>query len=327
MSAVNRKDALRPAPDYFAILGLGEDASQDEIEARYQALSEHLASEAVPSSLREWAAVQATLLDEAYAVLADPDQRAALRSVRAAPAPAPVAEAAAASAPQAEAQPSRRDRAASAAAPAPLEPGLRIRLPLRPGTGRLLLGLVLGLAALGVFLLLRSGLPGGGGGGATPAADQSGQIVPLDTARVAELMATIQQDPNNAEALFELGESFFLATEWQPAIDWFTRLVAIDPNNVHARTDIGTANFNLGRSEEAKAAWAAALAIAPSDVQLHFNMGFLYANAEPRDLDGARKEWQTVLDLAPGSDLANTAQVHLDSLSAQPAAEATPAAP
>ena len=100
--------------------------------------------------------------------------------------------------------------------------------------------------------------------------------------------------------------------------------MAIDPNNVHARTDIGTSNFNLGNTEEAKAAWLAALDLAPEDVQLHYNMGFLYANAEPRDLDAAKKEWQLVMDLAPGSDLANIVQVHLEGLSAETPAEPTP---
>src|SRR3990172_10288758 len=79
--------------NYFSLLGIGEDAGQDEIEARYQALSEYLASATIPASLREWAQKQSKLVDEAYAVLSDPDQRAAAKGAKtsapAKPQPAP----------------------------------------------------------------------------------------------------------------------------------------------------------------------------------------------------------------------------------------------
>src|SRR3990172_5294717 len=80
--------------NYFSFLGISEDASQDEIEARYQALPQYLASTTIPPALREWAEKQAKLVDEAYAVLSDPEQRAAARGARAPasakPEPAPM---------------------------------------------------------------------------------------------------------------------------------------------------------------------------------------------------------------------------------------------
>ncbi|MDP2675649.1 MAG: DnaJ domain-containing protein, partial [Dehalococcoidia bacterium] len=69
--------------NYFSLLGISEDASQDELEARYQALSQYLASTTIPLALREWAEKQAKLVDEAYAVLSDPEQRAAARGAKA----------------------------------------------------------------------------------------------------------------------------------------------------------------------------------------------------------------------------------------------------
>src|SRR3970282_786429 len=61
---------------YFSLLGISEDAGQEELEARYQELAEYLASPNLPANMRDWAAKQATLVDEAYAVLADPEPRA-----------------------------------------------------------------------------------------------------------------------------------------------------------------------------------------------------------------------------------------------------------
>jgi cytochrome c-type biogenesis protein CcmH/NrfG len=194
----------------------------------------------------------------------------------------------------------------------------------------LVFGAVLGLVALGAVVLFQVGLPGNGGAEEAPPADQAGDIVPLDTERIAELTAAVEADPNNLEALFELGESYFQAGEWQSAIDWFSKLVAIEPNNVHALTDIGTSNYNLGFAAEAKAAWLKALEFDPNDAQVHYNLGFLYANSEPQDLAAAIEEWQKVVELAPDSNLAQTVQVHLEGLAnstPEASPEASPAAP
>jgi curved DNA-binding protein CbpA len=64
--------------DYYALLGVSRDASLDEIEGRYRELTEHMASGAVPPTLRDWANRETALLDEAFAVLSDPDRRARL---------------------------------------------------------------------------------------------------------------------------------------------------------------------------------------------------------------------------------------------------------
>jgi len=303
--------------NYFSLLGISEDASQDELEARYQALSQYLASTSVPPALREWAEKQAKLVDEAYAVLSDPEQRAAAKGAKesavAKPEPAP-AETPPAAAPEAAGS----DQKAGASA----------RFASSYQWRSLAIGAIGGLIVLAVVLVARSGLPGGGDGndGAAATPDANG-FIPVDTARVAELMKSVQADPNNPETLFELGEIFFQAGEWQPTIDWFTKLVAVDPTNVHALTDIGTSQYNLGSTEDAKATWLKVNEIAPDDPQIHYNLGFLYANAEPPDLEAAKKEWGLVLELAPGSDLAQTVQVHMDGLTGQATPQATPTPP
>lgn len=303
--------------DYYALLGVSQDASLDEIEGRYREISEHMASPAMPPSLREWARRETALLDEAYAVLSDPERRAGLTLT-----PAPAAHAAAAPA-AAQPQPAPRTAGESHAPPERPASALKALFNGVPWT-LAALGAALGIVVL-AFLLGGRDILSGRGSDDTSAAQQTDQIG-IDTARVSELVGLVQEDPNNLEALFELGETYFLGEEWQAAIDWFTRVLALDPGNVHALTDVGTSNFNLGRPEEARTAWLAGLAAAPDDPQLHYNMGFLYANVEPVDFQSAMAEWQKVVDLSPGSDLAATAQVHLDSLVAQADAGTTPAA-
>lgn len=312
---------------YLRVLGVSEDAAQDEIEARYRELSAFLTSASVPHSLREWAAEQAACIDEAYAVLSDPQRCEALAAETGASAPFRTPQKAPEAAsppgqspsPRASGGPQSHADVPVAGEPAPRVSTFRAVLfgiPWRP----LALGVAVGIIALAAIIVVRDMLPSGGESAAPDVSQQAGEFVPLDKQRVAELMAQVQADPDNRDALFELGESFFLAGEWQSAIDWFTKFLTLEPANVHAKTDVGTANFNLGNYEEAKASWLSAMEIDPNDPQLHYNMGFFYANVEPVDLNAAMAEWQKVVELAPGTKLAETAQVHLKGL-----AEATPA--
>ena len=318
MTDGGRDTEMEATLNYFSLLGISEDASQDELEARYQALSQYLASTSVPPALREWAEKQAKLVDEAYAVLSDPEQRAAAKGAKesavAKPEPAP-AETPPAAAPEAAGS----DQKAGASA----------RFASSYQWRSLAIGAIGGLIVLAVVLVARSGLPGGGDGndGAAATPDENG-FIPVDTARVAELMTSVQADPKNPETLFELGEIFFQAGEWQSSLDWFTKLVAVDPTNTHALTDIGTNQYNLAKVEEAKATWLKVLEITPDDPQIHYNLGFLYANSEPQDLDAAREEWTLVIQLAPESDLAQTVKLHLDGLAeATTTPQATPTPP
>jgi tetratricopeptide (TPR) repeat protein len=330
---------VRTNLSYFSLLGISEDAGQEELEERYRVLADYLASPTIPASLRDWANKQAALVDEAYAVLADPERRAAARrqqqpakeEARTGSETDQRAEAGAREERRGEEGRGTEAQRPAREAPEPSGYGLFDRL-LNLRSQPLVLGPLIGLVVIAAVLFGRYGLPGRGGGtGGTPSTAQQNTLIPLDTERVAQLMAEVQLDPNNKDALFELGERYFEANEWQSSIDWLTKLLAVDSTNTYAQTDIGTANFNLGLPDVAKTAWLAVLQIDPNYVQAHYNLGFLYANIEPVDLAAARQEWQKVVELAPGSDLASTAQVHLDGLSAPtPAAGAstqtTPAA-
>ena len=329
MEEKRREAEMGSTLNYFSLLGVSQDASQGEIEARYRELTDHLASSAIPATLRDWADREAALVDEAYAVLSDPELRAQLERGGADPSRAlngtQLAEAAVAvDAPdtaQAQAAPEVRPEAPRER-PVSAAQALLFGVPWK----LMALGAAIGAVVLGVVFFGEGLVPGLGGGDDAPAAAQENGLASIDTERVAELMAIVQADPNDTEATFELGEIFFLGGEWQTGIDWFTKLLKLDPSNVHAYTDVGTANFNLGQNDAAKAAWLEALTIDPNNVQVHYNMGFFYSNVDPVDVQAAINEWQTVVQLAPGSDLASTAQVHMDSLAAEASPGASPAA-
>ncbi len=314
----------KPMLNYSTLIGLSEGANSEEVESRCQDLIEFLSSAEVPEGLRGWVDSHAALIDEALAELLDPDREARQ---------ALAAEAVAVPAAVASAATGRKSRTGTAETAKPV--AIRPVSPESRGLGAVPRP-ALWLAAVVVLVLGGYGIYKYGSGGddsgpsktAQEAQQQQGDAVPIDPKRIAELKQIILKDPQNIEALFELGESYFQANRFQEAMEWEVKLLAIDPKNVHVQTDLGTSYFNLGKSHEAKAAWEAGLAIAPDDVQLHYNMGFLYANAEPRDVVSARKEWEKVLALAPNSELASVVKAHMGTMlstpSSTPSASRTP---
>jgi cytochrome c-type biogenesis protein CcmH/NrfG len=145
----------------------------------------------------------------------------------------------------------------------------------------------------------------------------------LDQAKVADLMARIQADPNDTAALLELGDAFFQAQDFETAATWLQKLVDLEPNNVRGRLALGAALFNLSKSDEAEVQWLAVLDLEADNVEAHYDLGFLYLNETPPDYDGVQREWGEVVRLAPDTEIAGVVQQHLDALAAQSAGPST----
>lgn len=303
------------------IAGIPDDLSREQLERWTNGLVAFLTSEGVPQPYRAWASEQADAID-GFVASGDDGEGPSDEE------PEDDGNAAANTAREASSSTRRRPRA-SRSRPAPAEDrALTIRL--HPETSRLLVGMMIGAAILVAIVAVRQlAFSGGDGEASLPA---TADAPAFDQARADELEVLLNQDPTNREALFELGEMNFQAGRYEDMIPWFTKLVELDPANKHALTDLGTAHFNLGQPAEAKIWWQKVVAVDANDVQAHYNLGFMYANAEPRDVAAAVQEWETVLRLEPESQLAQTARVHIDSLKAELAAgpgapaESTPAA-
>lgn len=310
--------------------GVPDGVSPDELERWSNELVAFLTSDGIPASFRGWARKHADLLD-AYMASAE-DFESDLSAGESdldvdeeeqdeAPAGAPRALSALPKQKSPRAAKAGR-RAATAEEPRMLV----LRVPEQ--VGKLGIGIVIGVLALFAIFGVRTLTSGDGKGGSLPA---TAEVAAFDQARADELQVLLQQDPANQDALFELGEIMFEGQRYEESIEALTKLVALDPANKLALNDIGTANFNLGRPDEAKVWWRKTLATDPNDVQAHYNMGFVFANTEPRDLAGAVNEWETVVRLDPTSQLGQTARVHVDGLKAQitgtPAAAGAAATP
>ncbi len=290
----------------LARLWLTARASRQEIETARDDIVRYLSG--APAGLGSWARRQEALVDEAYALLADPaaDLEQAL----------PLA-------------PGTGDdvggggeiavTARSAAEPA--RPGVVAALVGRR-PGRVMRTLAPALALVGVlaigYIVYAAGAPGVPGISGTPAPEASAGI---DTARVAQLMGQIQQDPQDVTALTELGDIYFGAHDYPAAATWMSRVLAIDPQNVNGLLGLGAAKFNQGDLAGAETEWRTVVAIAPTNQEAYYDLGYVYLSTDPPDMTQVRAMWDKVIEIDPTTDVARTVQTHLTSLApASPAA-------
>jgi len=197
------------------------------------------------------------------------------------------------------------------------------------------------IAAVGIVAVLGFNTGGtsatGISAGVTPAPSAAASTPVLDEAAVAALMAKIQANPNDADALMSLGDEFYTTGDYATAGQWFTKVTQVEPGNVRGFLALGATAFNRGDMAGAEAAWKQAVVIDDANVEAHYDLGFLYLNRQPADMAGVQREWSRVVELAPDSDIAATVKAHLDALasfapgsaapSASPAPSAAPDAP
>src|SRR5688572_11069980 len=66
---------------------------------------------------------------------------------------------------------------------------------------------------------------------------------PVDMARVQQLQAAIQANPQNFDALREMGNIHFDQRNYKDATSWYGKALAVQPNNLDVRTDMATTMF------------------------------------------------------------------------------------
>src|SRR5688572_8996444 len=110
---------------------------------------------------------------------------------------------------------------------------------------------------------------------AEPAAER--QPPPLDEGRVQQLMATIKNAPQDADAHTQLGNVHFDAERWDDAIQWYERSLKIDSNDPNVSTDLGVSYYYTNRTDEALAQFERSLKIDPNHTKTLLNKGIVLA--------------------------------------------------
>ncbi len=266
--------------DFYRWLGLSPSASPRQVDERCQGLLRWLRGKDIPQALRPWAQEQAALVDELYETFSGQIEETG----------------------------------------EPEEvPTLTVTGPRPGGSGRLrgpvgftILGILAGVVILGGIAWGQGRL--GGDQASTPPSVPDTGVMPAVQQQIAELQAIVIREPGNADALFQLGEIHIQSSQWEKTITYFTRFLELQPDNAHALADIGIAHMELGQFSQSETALLQALEQDSNYVEAHYSLGFLYTMGSPPNPEGAREHWQQVVELAPGTQQAEIAQVHLDQM-------------
>lgn len=116
----------------------------------------------------------------------------------------------------------------------------------------------------------------------------------------APMLEALKRDPNNFDALVQLGNLYYDHHIFPEAIDYYTRALALRPNEVNVRTDLGTAFWYAGFPEKAVAEYEKSLAVDATHVNTLFNMGVVRMEGL-KDAQGAAAAFEKLLrqNLAP----------------------------
>ncbi|MBN1485953.1 MAG: tetratricopeptide repeat protein [Chloroflexia bacterium] len=149
--------------------------------------------------------------------------------------------------------------------------------------------------------------------------------------QVAALLARLESNPDDLEALISLGNLYFEEgvywwdqNDMGRSLDAFERAAAyyesalrLEPDNADVRTDLGTMYYYQGQlrdsAEWLQAAvreWELALAYEPDKIETLYNLGIGYLALD--QIEQARAMWQRVIEVAPDSADAQRAQQMLD---------------
>ncbi len=144
--------------------------------------------------------------------------------------------------------------------------------------------------------------PGGNMGpgtlpGSTPQQQQAAS--PEVLAKAAEpLLAQLKSNPNNVDALVQLGNLYYDGQSYPEAIGYYEKALKIQPNNADVRTDLGTAYWYTGDPDKALACFEKSLQVRPNNAATLFNMGIVKWQGK-KDPAGAVLAWEKLLQTNP----------------------------
>jgi len=136
--------------------------------------------------------------------------------------------------------------------------------------------------------------------------------------KIAELMASLENEPNHLPTLMALGDQFMRKESWDRATVFWKRALAVDPAQDQALNGLGVAYYNMDQFSDSAKQFERIIVLQPDNHRAHFNLGMLYKHYlnEP---GRARMYFERVLELNPDDEqLMGRIQEELADLSPPP---------
>jgi Flp pilus assembly protein TadD len=116
---------------------------------------------------------------------------------------------------------------------------------------------------------------------------------------VSEYRVALEQDPDNASTLNDLGVALAKTGDLNGAIADYRKAAALAPGLAAIHDNLGVALQKKGDASAAVREFRSAVKAEPSDLQAHQNLGLALENQG--DLNGALREYQAALQIDAGS--------------------------
>ena len=100
----------------------------------------------------------------------------------------------------------------------------------------------------------------------------------------------MQRDPNNLQALYNLGMLRYRAGDYAESRDLLSRLIILKPDLPDAHYTLGLAYARLNQDAKAEKELHRAVTLAPQNSQAHFQLASLYVRQEKREAAAKEQE-------------------------------------
>jgi tetratricopeptide (TPR) repeat protein len=122
------------------------------------------------------------------------------------------------------------------------------------------------------------------------------QTMDMVRKQLADLKATVEREPNNADALVQLGNMYMDAAKYPQAVEYYERALVVRDDPA-VRTDLGICYKQAGQLEKSVEAFRKAAADSPNQWQAMFNEAIVLG--EMKRYDEARSVAAKLAQLRP----------------------------
>jgi tetratricopeptide (TPR) repeat protein len=119
-----------------------------------------------------------------------------------------------------------------------------------------------------------------------------------DLSEIESYREILKKDPNNLQALVNLGNRYYDSGQDRPAVDSYRRALAIDPGNTDVRVDMAVSLRRLGDPDGAVEELKKAISVSPRHAQARYNLGVILLH-DKKDVQGGVKAWEGLLENIP----------------------------
>ena len=133
-----------------------------------------------------------------------------------------------------------------------------------------------------------------------------------DIQRLADLQTCVAADPTNLQCTTDLAAYYYDAGQYPQAEVEYRRAVELDPHNSQWLLRLAGSYIFQQKLEEAAQTLRQAADLAPNSAEVRLLLGLALSRMDPPQTDAAIVEWRKVIELAPGTELAQQASSYIN---------------